>query len=466
MKEIIVIFVLMVSNILNMTLQVLAYNGEDTVNIPLVGERAADITAPEINTSSLSVSSKSVGIGEVVKVSLAVEDAQSDISHVSIYYQMPQTKRHEWVILRYNKTSQLYEGYINITEKTEDGIWKIDYIDARDEVGNSQSVYNIKVNSYNGTEDLSHGDFEVRGTSPDITAPEINTSNLSVSSKSVGIGEVVKVSLAVEDAQSDISHVSIYYQMPQTKRHEWVILRYNKTSQLYEGYINITEKTEDGIWKIDYIDARDEVGNSQSVYNIKVNSYNGTEDLSHGDFEVIHDLKERPFPDVEVGKWYTSHIQDFTTLGYINGYSDGMFKPQNSITRAEFVKIVNKSFGLADQYKPVTNLPFTDLDSQWKKDELRLALAAGYITPATEFRHNEPINRQEAAKIVGYLLGDKLQSGLTLEFTDKDEIATWAQDYVAGLVQAGVLSKNEMFRPKDSITRAEAVKRLNIARGL
>ena len=177
-------------------------------------------------------------------------------------------------------------------------------------------------------------------------------------------------------------------------------------------------------------------------------------------------MKERPFPDVEVGKWYTSHIQDFTTLGYINGYSDGMFKPQNSITRAEFVKIVNKSFGLADQYKPVTNLPFTDLDSQWKKDELRLALAAGYITPATEFRHNEPINRQEAAKIVGYLLGDKLQSGLTLEFTDKDEIATWAQDYVAGLVQAGVLSKNEMFRPKDSITRAEAVKRLNIARGL
>ena len=172
------------------------------------------------------------------------------------------------------------------------------------------------------------------------------------------------------------------------------------------------------------------------------------------------------FPDVEEGKWYTSHIQEFVSLGFVKGYSDGTFQPQNPITRAEFVKIVNKAFGLADKFTPVDEMPFTDLDSQWKKDELKLALAAGYITPATEFRHNAPINRQEAAKIVGYLLGDNLQSGLPLEFTDADEIATWAQDYVAGLVEVGVLSKNETFRPKDSITRAEAVKMLNIARGL
>lgn len=172
------------------------------------------------------------------------------------------------------------------------------------------------------------------------------------------------------------------------------------------------------------------------------------------------------FPDVEEGKWYSTHIVEFSRLGYINGYSDGTFKPQNSITRAEFVKIVNKAFDLSSKFTPVTDLPFTDLDSQWKKDELKLALAAGYITPAVEFRHNEPINRQEAAKIVGYLLGNKLQSGLSLDFTDANEIATWAQDYVSGLVEAGVLSKNETFRPKDPITRAEAVKMLNIARGL
>lgn len=64
------------------------------------------------------------------------------------------------------------------------------------------------------------------------------------------------------------------------------------------------------------------------------------------------------------------------------------------------------------------------------------------------------------------MLGEKLQSGLELEFTDADDIATWAKDYVAGLVDVGILSKNEIFRPKDSITRAEAVKMLNVARGL
>lgn len=172
------------------------------------------------------------------------------------------------------------------------------------------------------------------------------------------------------------------------------------------------------------------------------------------------------FPDIEEGKWYTSHIQEFVSLGFVKGYSDGTFKPQNPITRAEFVKIVNKAFDLSSQFTPVTDLPFTDLDSEWKKDELKLALAAGYITPATEFRHNDPINRQEAAKIVGYLLGSKIQAGLSLDFTDASDIAPWAQDYVAGLVQVGVLSKNETFRPKDPITRAEAVKMLNIARGL
>lgn len=231
----------------------------------------------------------------------------------------------------------------------------------------------------------------------------------------------------------------------------------------------------DGVSAYDDIDGNitDLVKVSGTVDTKKVGTYRITYSITNSSHETVTHTryvnviaKEMSFPDVELGKWYTSHIQEFASLGYINGYADGTFKPQNSITRAEFVKIVNKAFELAEKYTPVTDLPFTDLDSQWKKDELKLALAAGYITPATEFRHNAPINRQEAAKIIGYLLEDTLTSDSNWEFADSHEIATWAKVYVAGLVEAGVLSQNESFRPKDPITRAEAVKMLNIARGL
>ena len=170
--------------------------------------------------------------------------------------------------------------------------------------------------------------------------------------------------------------------------------------------------------------------------------------------------KIKSFADVEDGMWYSEYIRDFVNKGYVLGYSDGTFRPNNWITRAEFVKITNLAFGLTDK---VTNLPFTDLDTSWKQEELKIALAAGYITPATQFRPNDPISRQEAAKIVGYLLGNKIQSGLTLDFKDADNIADWAKDYVAGLTSSGVLSKNENFRPTDSLTRAEAVKILSIS---
>ena len=298
----------------------------------------------------------------------------------------------------------------------------------------------------------------------DIQPPSFNVSSLNVDKAYVGVDESVKISMEVSDNQSGVRQVSVYYKKPQTKEWEVIDLYLNPITQKYEGSIEVTALTESGGWEIAHILLVDYSGNLNQVNNFNAQPEYGGEDLSRGNFEVIPDLNERPFPDVEVGKWYTTHIQEFVSLGFLKGYSDGTFQPQNPITRAEFVKIVNKAFGLAEKVSPVDDLPFTDLDSVWKFDELKIALAAGYITPATEFRHNAPINRQEAAKIVGSLLN--IQGQGNLDFIDADEIASWAQGYVQGLVEAGILTKNETYRPKDPITRAEAVKMLNIARGL
>lgn len=81
------------------------------------------------------------------------------------------------------------------------------------------------------------------------------------------------------------------------------------------------------------------------------------------------------------------------------------------------------------------DLPFTELESQWKKDELKLALTEGYVAPAAEFRHNDPINLQKMDNIIGYLLGDKLSQESSWEFSYSNGITTWATEYVSGLVK-------------------------------
>lgn len=165
-----------------------------------------------------------------------------------------------------------------------------------------------------------------------------------------------------------------------------------------------------------------------------------------------------PFSDIE-DHWSNDYVLGFYNKGFINGYTDGTFRPDNSITRAEFVKLVNKAFGFTEKAE---DIPFTDLDTAWKVEELKIAIKAGYITPTEIFRHNDPINRQEASKIIGSVLnltGDASK----LEYTDAEQISDWAQGYVQALVEEGILTQKENFRPKDAIRRGEAVKMLEIA---
>lgn len=165
-----------------------------------------------------------------------------------------------------------------------------------------------------------------------------------------------------------------------------------------------------------------------------------------------------PFTDTE-DHWSNDYVNSFYNKGFINGYADGTFRPDNSITRAEFVKLVNRAFGFTEK---VEEIPFTDLDTAWKVEELKIAMAAGYITPAETFRHNDPINRQEAAKIIGSVLnltGDAEK----LQYSDADSISDWAKGFVQALVEEGVLTQKENFRPKDAIRRGEAVKMLEVA---
>ncbi|MFI3209442.1 MAG: S-layer homology domain-containing protein [Peptostreptococcaceae bacterium] len=185
------------------------------------------------------------------------------------------------------------------------------------------------------------------------------------------------------------------------------------------------------------------------------------------------EVKPLPFKDVLDNHWARDYIYDFVQKGYIEGYEDNTFRPNQDITRAEFIKIVNKSFGYEQKsgiIQMIRNLVrkgvmFTDINEDaWYYEYLEVAVDKGYIDGYEDntFRPNDKITRQEASKIVAVIR--ELTGDGVINFKDKDEISNWAQNYVDALEDSKIIEgyEDNTFRPKSNITRAEAVKILSI----
>lgn len=159
------------------------------------------------------------------------------------------------------------------------------------------------------------------------------------------------------------------------------------------------------------------------------------------------------------GHWAESQIKDFIKKGYVNGYPDGTFNPQNSIKRAEFVKILNKAFGLTNKNGNV----FNDTINHWAKDEIDIAVTNGVCqgTSATTFEPDAPITREQAAKMIAnYKKITDTNHNKINGYNDGSQTSNWAINEVEAILEAGYMngySDTNTFKPKNNITRAEAV---------
>lgn len=147
---------------------------------------------------------------------------------------------------------------------------------------------------------------------------------------------------------------------------------------------------------------------------------------------------------------------------YISGYEDGTFGPENASTRAEVVTVLARVFDLPDAQAQVM---FTDVDSaHWAYDSIVRTAAAGYIRGFEDgsFGPDENITRADFAIIMGRRLGaeaeDAPQGG---GYTDT--VGHYAERYIRFLQAEGYLSGYEdgTFRPDAGITRAEMVTVIN-----
>ena len=158
------------------------------------------------------------------------------------------------------------------------------------------------------------------------------------------------------------------------------------------------------------------------------------------------------------GHWAESTINSWINSGYISGYPDGTFRPNNAISRAEFVTIANKAFGFTSSQ----GISFNDVKpGYWAYSEIQKGVAAGYIQGDTigTFRPGSAVSRQEAAVMLANLRGYASDEGAAYNYTDRWAMANWAAGAIGAVSRNGVMSgyPDGTFRPQQALTRAEAV---------
>jgi len=162
--------------------------------------------------------------------------------------------------------------------------------------------------------------------------------------------------------------------------------------------------------------------------------------------------------------WAEGTIQSWLDNGYVTGYTDGSFKPEGFITRAEFTKMINNLFG----YTETADIKFMDVNKDdWYYKEIQKAFKAGYINgiSKSKFAPNDNLTREQAAVIISKIMNSDLNSTQTSSntFIDNDKVSVWAKDYVSSAAKARLIKgyDDNSFKPQNPIKRAEAVVTLN-----
>ena len=132
--------------------------------------------------------------------------------------------------------------------------------------------------------------------------------------------------------------------------------------------------------------------------------------------------------DVTRGQWFNHAVSTLSSMGIVKGHNDGTFAPNAPITRAEFAAIAARF----DDKNTNTSSKFTDIASHWAKNEIGIAANKGWINgyPDGTFRPDQYITRAEAMTLVNRVLNrlpenssDLLDS--MIKWPDNSDASAW-----------------------------------------
>lgn len=170
------------------------------------------------------------------------------------------------------------------------------------------------------------------------------------------------------------------------------------------------------------------------------------------------------FEDIDGVAWASEAILALADKGIISGKGNGIFAPNDYVTREEFAKILVSAMGLENS--EYSGGAFKDADGEaWYYKYIHIAKEHNIISGTGEetFGVGSKITRQDMAVMIYRALqskGAKLDGGENLGFADKDEISDYAYEAVSALFNAGIVSgmSETEFAPLGNATRAQAAK--------
>lgn len=205
-------------------------------------------------------------------------------------------------------------------------------------------------------------------------------------------------------------------------------------------------------------------GGSGSV-GINGGKSTGSISMSGSISETTDKINRYIFDDIENISWAIEPIVELAQMGIINGKGDRVFCPNDNITREEFVKIISYAF-LKDAEN--TSVSFSDVAKDaWYAESISKAYNSKIIGGIGDnlFGVGRNITREDMAVIAyrtavyGGIL-EETETAADYEFEDDSDISDYAKQAVYALVQAEIVSGmgNDMFMPKQLLTRAQAAK--------
>ena len=163
------------------------------------------------------------------------------------------------------------------------------------------------------------------------------------------------------------------------------------------------------------------------------------------------------------GHWAGSVLAKWESQALISGYEDGTIRPDNEISRAEFVSLVNR---VAGYQAAGSTVKFSDVKTgDWYAGQVAIAVNEGYIGGFEDntFRPNDSVTRAQAAAIIARIKNLPSDAARANQFADAAATPDWAKGVVGAVANAGYMIGDEAnnFNAEKALTRAEAVASLD-----
>ncbi|NJO44025.1 MAG: S-layer homology domain-containing protein [Cyanobacteria bacterium CRU_2_1] len=176
---------------------------------------------------------------------------------------------------------------------------------------------------------------------------------------------------------------------------------------------------------------------------------------------VLPAQAQTTFSDVSSDYWANRFIQELASRGVISGFPDGTFRPNDPVTRAQFAAMVRQAFRHSAIRDSVS---FTDVSSDyWAAAAIREAYTTGFLTgyPDGDFRPDENIPRAQVlvslSNGLGYGANGSVDEVLR-SYSDANAIPDWARSSIAAATEAQIVVNYpnvQTLSPNRPATRAE-----------